>query len=223
MALTIAGLIINTIPEYQIVPTTGLLPIAALLAAFNIIVLFFVCMLSLQAPIRRAEERFKIREPIWISNVGALPMAGLTRDMSLSGTGIVVDGDCPLPAIGEAIRLYVTEVGFVAGDVARREDRFVGVQFDLQPSVERDLLIRKLFTAGHNAVAVSGSAWSATRAMFQTIWSHRTVDAIALAAPENVKILESTAKLPAASLMILPRAEKARLAEIGAQRRQLAA
>jgi cellulose synthase (UDP-forming) len=223
MALTLAGLIVNTIPEYQIVPTTGLLPIAALLAAFNIVVLFFVCMLSLQAPIRRAEERFRINEPIWIFNVAGQPVTGWTKDLSLSGSGIVVDGECALPNIGEAIRLYVTEVGFVAGNVVRRENRFVGVQFDLPPSMERDLLIRKLFTAGQNAVAVSGSAWSATRAMFTTIWSHRTVDAIARATPEIVRSPESSVKLPAESLVILPREERAHLAEIGAQRRQMAA
>jgi hypothetical protein len=89
--------------------------------------------------------------------------------------------------------------------------------------MERDLLIRKLFTAGQNAVAVSGSAWSATRAMFTTIWSHRTVDAIARATPEIVRSPESSVKLPAESLVILPREERAHLAEIGAQRRQMAA
>jgi cellulose synthase (UDP-forming) len=223
IALTVAGLIINTMPEYQIVPMTALMPIAAFLAALNIVVLFFVCMLSLQAPVRRAEERFQINEPIWLFNaVGALT-TGRTKNLSLSGIGIVVDGNRPPPTIGEAVRLFVTEVGFVSGNVARRGDGFVGVQFDLPPSVERDLLIRKLFTAGLDAVAVSSSAWLAAGAMLRTIWSHQTAVVASPVAPESTRVPESLVKLPAESLVILPHAERARLAEIGEQRRQLAA
>jgi cellulose synthase (UDP-forming) len=223
IALTVTGLLINTIPEYQIVPMTAFMPIAAFLAALNIVVLFFVCMLSLQAPIRRAEERFQIDEPIWLFNAAGALTTGRTKNLSLSGIGIAVDGNRPPPAIGESIRLYVTEVGFVTGNVARRGDGFVGVQFDLPPSVERDLLIRKLFTAGLDAVAVSSSAWSAAGAMLRTIWSHRTAVVAPTVASESAHAPESLVKLPAESLVIAPRAEKARLAEIGAQRRQLAA
>ena len=52
--------------------------------------------------------------------------------------------------------------------------RFVGIRFDLSASVERDTLIRKLFTGGLNTTNVSISAWSATSAMFQSIWGMRT-------------------------------------------------
>ena len=66
MALTIVGLFINALPEWRIIGQSGLLPIVAFWGAINIIVLFLVCMMSLQAPVRRGEERFRLDEPIWI-------------------------------------------------------------------------------------------------------------------------------------------------------------
>src|SRR6185437_10439508 len=66
MILTIVGLVINAAPEWRIIGQSGLLPIVAFWSAVNIVVLFLVCMMSLQAPVRRGEERFNLSKPIWI-------------------------------------------------------------------------------------------------------------------------------------------------------------
>ena len=66
MVLTIVGLVINALPEWRIIGQTGLLPIVAFWSAVNIVVLFLVCMMSLQAPVHRGEERFSLDEPISI-------------------------------------------------------------------------------------------------------------------------------------------------------------
>ncbi len=66
IGLTIAGLIINTFPEWRIIDDPDALPIVAFWSAINSIVLFLVCMLSLQAPLRRGEERLELDEPIWL-------------------------------------------------------------------------------------------------------------------------------------------------------------
>jgi cellulose synthase (UDP-forming) len=50
MVLTILGLVVNALPEWRIIGQSGLLPIVACWAAVNIVVLFLVCMMSLQAP-----------------------------------------------------------------------------------------------------------------------------------------------------------------------------
>ena len=57
--------------------------------------------------------------------------------------------------------------------MVRQTEHFLGVQFNLAASVERDLLIRKLFTAGLDTTNVSASVWSATGAMFKSIWQVR--------------------------------------------------
>lgn len=222
IVLTVAGLIINTIPELQIVPA-GLLPIAASLAALNVVVLFFVCMLSLQAPVRRGEERFRLDEPVLLFSGAGARTEARTRDISLSGVGIIVADRYRVPALGEKVRLHLAEVGFVAGSVTRGAGNFVGIEFDLPVSLERDLLIRKLFTAGRDAVSVSTSALAATVMMLKAVWSHRSSDIDAGGISEVDAQNEIASKLPARSLVIAPRHAQIRLAEIDDQRRRVAA
>lgn len=218
IALTIIGLIFNTIPEYQIVPT-GLLPIAASLAGLNVIVLFFVCMLALQTPVRRSEERFRIDEPVSLFSGDGACIEGRMTDISLSGIGVVVADRRRIPETGEKMRVHLAEVGFVAGSVTRGKGNFIGIEFDLPVSLERDLLIRKLFTAGRDAVSVSTSALTATAMMFKTVWSQRNVASNTGAAGEDDRLAAVAGKLPAQSLVIAPRHAKIRLAEISDQRR----
>jgi cellulose synthase (UDP-forming) len=218
IVLTLAGLIINTIPEFQIVPA-GLLPIAASLAGLNVVVLFFVCMLSLQAPVRRGEERFRLDETVSLFNGAGARAEARIKDISLSGVGIVVADQRRVPVLGEKVRLHLAEVGFVAGSVTRGDGNFIGVEFDLPVSLERDLLIRKLFTAGRDAVSVSTSALTATMMMLKTIWSQKSITANVPGADETDGQAERSGRLPAQSLVIAPRHAKIRLAEISGQRR----
>ena len=105
-------------------------------------------MMSLQAPIRRAEERFDLDEPVWIFAANGALFTGRTKDVSLSGVGIKVDPSRAFAAgVGEQVRVFLPEVGFVEGMAVRKSDDFLGVQLNFPPSIERDLLIRKLFTA----------------------------------------------------------------------------
>ena len=115
-------------------------------------------MMSLQAPIRRAEERFDLDEPVSIFAVNGTLATGRTKDVSLSGVGIKVDLSRALTAgVGEQVRVFLAEVGFVEGIVVRKSGDFLVVHFNLQPSIERDLLIRKLFTAAVATVSVDVS------------------------------------------------------------------
>ena len=51
------------------------------------------------------------------------------------------------------------------GRIIRQSDRFFALQFDLPQSIERDLLIRKLFTRGVKASAEVDSKSAATIAI----------------------------------------------------------
>ena len=91
MGLTVGGIFLNTLPDWRIVTQASLLPMVAFWGAINSVVLFLICMMSLQAPVRRAEERFALDEPISIiGSAGALSI-GRIKDISLSGVGIVVN------------------------------------------------------------------------------------------------------------------------------------
>jgi cellulose synthase (UDP-forming) len=221
MALTIAGLIVNSTPELRIVSQVSLLPMVALWAVINTVVLFLVCMMSLQAATRRGEERFEFDEPIWIFGVGGALSTGRVKDLSLSGVGIVADHERENTArIGDRLRVFIMEVGFLTGTVARQSDNMLGVSLDLSRSVERDLLIRKLFTAGLDTTSVTTSAWSATGAMLRSIWTIRTPTPAPTPVPASVVPPE---KLPAESLVVPPQLNIPRLHELVEKRRAIAA
>jgi len=223
MGLTAAGLMVNTIPEWRIVSQLSLLPMVALWSSINIIVLFLVCMLSLQAPVRRGEERFEIDEPLVIVASSGTILRARTSDISLSGLGCAVDQPISLKH-EEQLRVCIGEVGFIAGTVVRRTERVCGIQFDLPPSVERDLLIRKLYTGGHDTAKVQASAWSTTIAMLQSIWKARNETATLPAVGEPPVIpARPVERLPAQSLVLPPQRQKLQLADLVETRRDVAA
>jgi cellulose synthase (UDP-forming) len=163
MVLTIVGLVINALPEWRIIGQTGLLPIVAFWSAVNIVVLFLVCMMSLQAPVHRGEERFSLDEPISIFAASGALSTGRIKNISLAA--VIADVDRALVSkVGENVRVFIAEVGFVGATVVRQAGQFLAVRFNLPPSIERDLLIRKLFTAGLDATTVNASAFSPARA-----------------------------------------------------------
>src|SRR5450759_2688667 len=128
MGLTILGLVINARAEWRIIGQAGLLPIVACWAAINIVVLFLVCMMSLQAPVRRGEERFKLDEPIWIFAANGALSTGRIRDISLTGAGIVADENLALATkAGETARLLLATGGFVTTTVVRQTGRCLAV------------------------------------------------------------------------------------------------
>jgi cellulose synthase (UDP-forming) len=217
MVLTIVGLIINALPEWRIIGQSGLLPIVAFWGAINVIVLFLVCMMSLQAPVRRGEERFSLDEPISIFAASGALSTGRIKNISLSGAAVIADLDRALVSkVGENVRVFIAEVGFVAATVVRHAGQLLAVRFNLPPCLERDLLIRKLFTAGLDATTVNASAFSSFGAMLLSIWSAggRSPKVELLAEPASL----TSAKLPAQSLVVPPHRQLQALEKLAAER-----
>lgn len=218
MVLTILGLVINSHSEWRIIGQAGLLPVVACWAAINIVVLFLVCMMSLQAPVRRGEERFKLDEPIWIFAASGALSTGCIMDISLTGVAIAADENLALATkSGATARVFITEVGFVSATVVRQTGRFLAVHFDLPPCVERDLLIRKLFTSGLDATTVTASALSSTGAMLMSIWSAGG-RRLGVEVETTTKPALAPDKLPAESLVAISRVQPERLAVLAANR-----
>jgi cellulose synthase (UDP-forming) len=223
--LTFAGIIINTIPEWRIIKSADVLPIIAFWSVINVIVLSLVCMMSLEIPARRIETRLELDEPIWIFGPSGLMSAGRIKNLSLSGADVEAASDGALSArAGDAVRAFIAEVGFVAGTVVRQRGQFLAIQFVLPVSVERDLLIRKLFTAGLDTTNVSTSMWIATSAMLASIWALRAemLKRGTEQTPDVVAALPAE-KLSAQSLVILPKPQTVRLSELGEKRRAITA
>ena len=197
----------------------ALVPFVEFWARINVVVLLLVCMISLETAIRRSEERFEFNETIWILSSDESASTARIKDISLSGIGVSVDPESACVArVGEIVRAFLAEVGFVEGVVVRRTDNFIAMQFNLRPSIERDLVIRKLFTAGRDNTVEGASALSATAAILKSIWA--TSSALPDSGPA-VEIVGLAEKLPALSLVVQPRQPQTRTKEI--TRRAMAA
>lgn len=219
MALTMGGLMINVIPEWRIVDRPDQLPVVALWAVINMVVLFLACMTSLQAPTRRAEERLEIDEQIWLAGGFGAPLSGRIKDISLSGAAIVADADRAVAIrLGEPLRVFITEVGWVSAAAMQQTGRVLGVSFSLPPSVERDLLIRKLFTGGLRKTTAAPSTFSVTGAMLKSIWSMRVYLPEAASIASGVLAPSPTERLPANSLVVHPQSQAADLADLAGRR-----
>lgn len=61
--LTVGGLILNTVPEWQPLDTWSFFPVAAAWSFLTLIVLALVMLICIEAPHQRREERFPVDEP----------------------------------------------------------------------------------------------------------------------------------------------------------------
>lgn len=221
IALTVAGILINLVPEWRIISQAALIPVVAAWSAINIVVLFLVCMMSLQGHARRGEERFASDDPVWIVGPGEARTLGRLKDISLSGAGILTRSpEIFRDSEGESLKVFITEVGFVPGQVVRTDGDLVGVHFDLLPGIERDLMIRRLFTSGNLATNVDVSSWEGTAAVLRSIWS--TPTHLPLPAPQASGSPAKPDKLPAESLVVQPEAGLHDWEQAVAQRREVA-
>ena len=224
MGLTAAGILVNVLPEWRIISQSALIPVVAIWAAYNIVVLFLVCMLSLQGAGKRVEERFACDEPVWIVGPGNARRMGRLKDISLSGAGLLSKADETINGqVGRELKVFVAEVGLVPGRIVRQDQQFLGVRFALEPGIERDLLIRKLFTSGLIATTVVASAWSATTAVLRSVWSTPSATQEGeseVAVP--TKDIVAPAKLAAQSLVVLPSAALNDWTDLAIQRRAVA-
>ncbi|MEA2823899.1 MAG: hypothetical protein QOF03_381, partial [Alphaproteobacteria bacterium] len=221
LLLTFIGLIANATPDWRIVQQAALVPLVAFWCAVNIVQLFLVCMMCLQLPVRRGEERFEIDEPMWLQDEHGGRTLARTTDLSLSGARIrLVTSPVEPIEVDALFRLYIRDVGNITGRVARVTGDNLGIQFDLPPSVERDLLIRKLFTSGLDTTAVTTSVWAASVGMIERIW---LANPATHHAPATADAPIKEEKLPAQTLVLLPTSHAHTLSSMASERRASAA
>lgn len=206
LLLTSAGVAVNLLPEWRIISESALIPVVAVWAGYNVVLLFIVCMIALQGTVRRGEERFPCDEEILLAGPDKTQAIVRLKDLSLTGAGVICDDTSTRsPMAKEEVTVLVREVGFIRGRVARRDGTFLGLEFSLGPSVERDLLVRKLFTSGMVATSIGASAWSVTSAILKSIWTAPSAKLSATADRDSQSDSSaSTDKLPASSLVVLP-------------------
>lgn len=198
MFATLAGLVINAIPETRVVAEGALVPIVALWGLLNIIVLFLVCMVCLGRPSPRADQRFGFDERLAVRRDGRPPLITRGIDLSLAGAAVVAHD----LEIGEAVTLDLPGIGLVRGRVARIAAGVAGVAFAAHDDTLRDELIRRLFTSGRAGSVRYMHPLRAMATMISRIWTIDTpVGALPGAAPPA---RPAAARLPARSLVVWP-------------------
>ena len=119
-------------------------------------------------------------------------------------------------SIGDPVRLYLKEVGYIPGHIARIRGEDFGIEFELPRSLERDLLIRKLFTSGFDTTAVTTSIWMATIGMLKRIWIvNSAAQPMAATGPAPTK----EEKLAAETLVLIPLTNPTNLSALASERR----
>lgn len=223
---TLGGILLNVTPEWRLVGQSALLPVVYLWSVFNVVKLFLVAMMCLQRPPRRQEERFARNEPVWIHSTDGLQVGHLLN-VSLSGAGVALAAYAPGPQCtlspqpGDFVRLFMRDVGFVTGVAARVDGARLGIRFVSLDSTERDLLIRKLFTADVAEPHRPTSTWLAAFALVRSIWAAPSIESGA--GESDVEPSTNDARLPAQTLVIPPRSLSSSLTALAATRRDLVA
>jgi cellulose synthase (UDP-forming) len=170
-ALTIAGLILNTVPEWQPLNERSFFPVAAAWSLLNLVVLFIVLLICVQVPQRRAEERFDTDEPARLVAAGRSWRTRL-RSLSLGGARIETAGALALPPLplGSDVTVILRGAGALPATVIARTGGDMRLAFATFASDQREALICKLFTGDHvNAVTAAGVgqlAWAMLRRVF---------------------------------------------------------
>ncbi len=207
IGLTLLGMFINLVPELRQVDDVALVPLVASWCAVNLIVLTLVSLLCLQMPVRRQEERFELSETVVLRH----PATGTTRpmisiDISLSGVGLSLGAETAAAyGMGDAVETYVSSVGWIPGRIARTAAGLVGVAFDQSASIERDLLVRKLFTGGMNTAADIATTSGVVVGMLKRIWTaDMQVKNRVMAVEADGVVTQSIEKLTPRTLVILP-------------------
>lgn len=201
LALTFFGIVINAMPDLRIVEPGALIPLVAFWGTVNCVLLMLVAMLCLQANVRRGEERLSISETMLVLKEDGRSFSAPIIDVSVSGAGLTIPPDAAL-ANGEAVSVAIRDVGLVRGIAVRRRQEMAGVEFVLPESVERDLLIRKIFTSGLETACVDASTWSVLFSVLKRIF---TVDSSLFALPAS-PTLEAVReeRLPAVTSVLPP-------------------
>ena len=188
----------------------------------NCVLLMLVAMLCLQASVRRGEERFKLDETVLVLKENGQTFGAPVVDLSLSGAAVAVPPGAAL-VNGESVSVVIRNVGIVRGRVARSARERAGIEFNLPESIERDLLIRKIFTSGLDTAMpeVRASTLSVVLGLLTRIFTLDASLSVRAAAPRPETLREE--KLPAASLILAPNHRAFELEQAASGRLGLAA
>jgi cellulose synthase (UDP-forming) len=146
IALTLGGILINLVPEYQVLRHMQFFPYAIFWSGINILILFICVLICFDIPRKRREERFIIEEPTVLEGVSVV-----IEDLSLGGSKIrhgqgkrIFERDdvltLPIEGVSESPKIRVKNSNAT----------HLMAEFIDQSPKQREELIAKLFTGRYD-------------------------------------------------------------------------
>ena len=154
--ITVSGLVINLVPEHQIIPTKQFFPYAFFWSSLNVIMLIICMLICFDAPRRRKEERFAINEKV---DFNGIPV--VIADISLSGCKINHSQKKRIVERGTIIKLKIKDLSDELEMKVKNSNaaEFTCLFQNISPG-QREELIVKLFTGKYNNEIYDTAFWS---------------------------------------------------------------
>jgi len=146
LVVTVAGIVINLVPEHQIIHSKQFFPYALFWSSLNVLMLIICMLICFDSPRKRKEERFIINEKIKFNE---LPV--LIEDISMSGCKIKHSFKKRIVERGTVIKLRIPDISEdVEMIVKNSNDNCFTCLFQNMSAKQREELIVKIFTGRYN-------------------------------------------------------------------------
>jgi cellulose synthase (UDP-forming) len=118
-------------------------------SCYNCLVLFIACLICVEQPRHRAEERFDADEPVLLRPPGRIrPETARLRDLSISGCRLDRAAGSAALAVGDAVQVAVGDVGEVTATVRRVTTGTLHLSFEASAR-QQAAIIRKVFSGAY--------------------------------------------------------------------------
>jgi len=156
---TLFGVVLNFVPETQIVSDVTFLAPSLIWGCFTIFVMLVVVLMAFEHPRHRVEERFTIERDVLVTLPDQSTVTARLHDLSMEGGRLGIQG----VNVGQVIRVQIPEIGELSLRVVRQVGEGVGTSLEPLDPAQRELLIRYLFTGPFNnlGMATDGEVMSA--------------------------------------------------------------
>jgi cellulose synthase (UDP-forming) len=155
LAVTVSGIVINLVPEYQVITKMQFFPYALFWSSLNVLMLLICMLICFDAPRKRAEERFIINEPGTFNGQKVI-----IEDISVSGVKVRHSTGKRIVEWGTLVKIEVPGVkGELELEVKNSNATHFMGQFQNLKRTQREELIVKLFTGDYDNEIHEAAFW----------------------------------------------------------------
>jgi cellulose synthase (UDP-forming) len=148
VAATLAGLLLNAVPEWRIIDRMALIPVVAGWSVVNAVILLLVMVMAIPRPSGRAEERFAMGGEPAALVAGGVRLPAALIDLSLTGALVEPPAIAAAPTRGSVV-VEIAEVPPLEATIVGVRGGRLGLRFERVSDAARAALIRRLFSEAH--------------------------------------------------------------------------